>query len=61
MNEPKTNQSRRDFIKKAAYTAPVIMTMSVAPQVHAYGSVESGSRCKDRDRTYSYHNYNSRW
>lgn len=36
--ETQTNESRRDFIKKAAYTAPVIMTMAVAPTVHATGS-----------------------
>ena len=34
-----TNESRRDFMKKAAYTAPVIMTMAAVPSMHAVGSV----------------------
>lgn len=50
----KTDKSRRDFIKKAAYTAPIVMTMSVAPTVHAYGSSSTSTRCKDRTRDYSY-------
>lgn len=33
-----TNESRRDFIKKAAYTAPVIMTLTALPTMHAVGS-----------------------
>lgn len=33
-----TNESRRDFIKKAAYTAPVIMTIAVTPAMAAVGS-----------------------
>ena len=37
-----TNESRRDFMKKAAYTAPVIMTMAAVPSMHAVGSVVNG-------------------
>ena len=33
-----TNESRRDFIKKAAYTAPVIMTLTALPTMQAVGS-----------------------
>ena len=33
-----TNESRRDFMKKAAYTAPVIMTMATVPTMAAAGS-----------------------
>ena len=41
--ETQTNESRRDFIKKTAYAAPVVMTMAVVPTVHAVGSVNGGS------------------
>jgi len=34
-----TNQSRRDFVKKAAYVAPAIVTLSVLPAHQAVGSV----------------------
>ena len=37
--EIETNESRRDFMKKAAYTAPVILTMTALPTMHAVGSV----------------------
>ncbi len=36
-NEQKT-EARRDFIKKAAYVAPVIMTMKAAPALAQSGS-----------------------
>ncbi|VAW91542.1 hypothetical protein MNBD_GAMMA21-1077 [hydrothermal vent metagenome] len=35
------SESRRKFIKKAAYAAPVIVTLAVAPGMHAYGSQNS--------------------
>ena len=38
----KTNESRRDFMKKAAYTAPVILTMSAMPTMQAIGSIQNG-------------------
>ena len=36
-NEQKT-EARRDFIKKAAYIAPVIMTMNAMPSLAQAGS-----------------------
>ncbi len=36
------SESRRKFIKKAAYAAPVIVTLAVAPGMHAYGSQNTG-------------------
>ncbi len=35
----KTNESRRDFVKKAAYVAPAIVTLSALPTMHAHGSI----------------------
>jgi hypothetical protein len=43
--ETQTNESRRDFIKKATYTAPVVMTMAAMPSLAAAGSVKP--RCND--------------
>jgi len=37
------SESRRSFIKKAAYAAPVIVTLAVAPTMHAYGSQNQSS------------------
>jgi len=47
------SESRRKFIKTAAYATPVVLTMAVAPSVHAYGSVNgdttsSGGTNQDR-------------
>ena len=41
MNKKETNESRRDFMKKAAYTAPVILTMTAMPTLQAVGSVNN--------------------
>ncbi len=38
MNKKEHQESRRDFLKKAAYTAPVILTMAAAPAFATYGS-----------------------
>ena len=38
MNTKEHQASRRDFLKKAAYTAPVILTMSAAPAFAKNGS-----------------------
>jgi hypothetical protein len=38
MNDKQYRESRRDFLKKAAYTAPVILTMSAAPAFARNGS-----------------------
>jgi len=36
-----TNESRRDFMKKAAYTAPAIITLAALPTMQAVGSTVS--------------------
>jgi len=38
MSSKECQKSRRDFLKKAAYTAPVILTMSAAPAFAKNGS-----------------------
>jgi len=45
-NEHKT-EARRDFIKKAAYIAPVVMTMNAMPSLAQAGSVAApaGKTC----------------
>ena len=43
MSEKRPENSRRDFLKKAAYIPPAIVTLSVAPSVFAYGS---GNKCE---------------
>jgi hypothetical protein len=37
------NQSRRDFVRKAAYLAPAIVTLSVLPAHQAAGSIRGGN------------------
>jgi len=39
---PNIDQNKRDFVKKAAYTAPVIMTMAAAPSFAGTGSGQPG-------------------
>ncbi len=36
------NPSRRDFVLKAAYIAPAVVTLSVLPAHQAVGSVRNG-------------------
>lgn len=38
MNKNEHQPSRRDFLKKAAYTAPVILTLTSVPAFATYGS-----------------------
>ena len=38
MNEKSCQKSRRDFLKKVGYTAPVILTMTAAPAFARNGS-----------------------
>jgi hypothetical protein len=38
MNNNEHQPSRRDFLKKAAYTAPVILTLTSVPAFATYGS-----------------------
>lgn len=37
-NKDTTTKNRRDFIKKAAYAAPVILTMAATPSFASTGS-----------------------
>jgi hypothetical protein len=39
--EKPINSSRREFVRKAAYVAPAIVTLSVLPAHQAIGSVRS--------------------
>jgi len=39
----KHNESRRSFIKKAAYVAPVVLTLNATPVLATYGSNHRGS------------------
>ena len=36
----KQNQSRRKFVKKAAYAAPVILTLAAKPEFAKAGSIK---------------------
>ena len=38
MNKNEHQPSRRDFLKKVGYTAPVILTLTAAPAFAGYGS-----------------------
>jgi hypothetical protein len=42
MEEEQTNQTRREFVKKAVYVAPVILTLAVAPSFAKAGSEKPG-------------------
>jgi hypothetical protein len=42
--------SRRDFIKKAAYVAPAILTLPAAPQYAKAGSVKTINNNKNKDK-----------
>lgn len=37
------NESRRDFLKKTAYVAPVILTMKAIPAFAGHGSMPHGN------------------
>ena len=41
-NEPIDKTSRREFVKKLAYVAPAIVTLSVAPSFAKAGSGKGG-------------------
>jgi hypothetical protein len=43
MNAEEHNQSRREFVKKAAYIAPAILTLSAAPAYAKAGSEKPGT------------------
>jgi len=38
VSNEKSREARRDFLKKAAYVAPVVMTMKAVPSLAATGS-----------------------
>ncbi len=42
ISSEQNTEARRDFIKKAAYIAPVIMTMNAMPSLAQAGSDASG-------------------
>jgi hypothetical protein len=42
--------SRRDFMRKAAYVTPAILTLAVAPSYAKAGSEKGGSREERRER-----------
>lgn len=50
MSENKHEQSRRDFLRKVGYIAPVILTMKALPAIAGHGS-----HCQT-----SYHEHHSR-
>ena len=44
----KDNQTRRDFVKKVAYTAPAVLTLSALPSIAGAGSHrEDRARCNN--------------
>ena len=42
------SDTRREFVKKVAYTAPVIATLSVAPSLASAGSSHTSGQQYDR-------------
>jgi hypothetical protein len=42
------SNSRREFVKKAAYVAPAILTLAVAPSYAKAGSVKEEKKEKDK-------------
>lgn len=61
--ENQTNTSRRDFLKKTAYVAPAIATLTVVPAHYAVGSTTGGSYPSDgKQRKYrKHHNFWKHW
>jgi len=54
MNKNEHQPSRRDFLKKAAYTAPVILTLTSVPAFATYGShCRQGSKQGSKPRVSS--------
>lgn len=46
----RANESRRDFVKRAAYVAPAVLTLAAAPEFAKAGSSKAGGSAKDKDR-----------
>ena len=42
--------SRREFVKKAAYVTPVILTLQAAPAYVKAGSDKGGDKDKNKDK-----------
>jgi hypothetical protein len=47
MEDMMSDSSRRDFVKKAMYVAPVILTLAAAPEFAKAGSVKDLKDLKD--------------
>lgn len=45
-----SSESRRDFVKRAAYVAPAILTLAAAPDFAKAGSVKGGGGSKDKGK-----------
>jgi len=43
------SQSRRGFVKKVAYAAPVVATLSVMPSIASAGSRQTYNDCDTKD------------
>jgi hypothetical protein len=41
---PNGNKSRREFVKKVAYVAPVVITLAAAPKFAQAASAKAGGR-----------------
>jgi hypothetical protein len=50
MTTQKAQASRRDFIKRAAYVAPAILTLAVAPSYAKAGSTKEERRQEREER-----------
>lgn len=60
MEELEVDRSRREFLVKAAYTAPVIVTLSVIPSVASAGS-EALTSASGPSTKKHHHNNNNHW
>ncbi len=47
MSQHEKQNSRREFVKKAAYVTPIIITLAVAPSYAKSGSAKPGPQPKD--------------
>jgi hypothetical protein len=50
MDKEKLRLSRREFVKKAVYVPPAILTLSVAPDFAKAGSVKRASKAAKKRR-----------
>jgi hypothetical protein len=64
MNEQSVDRSRRAFLTKVAYTAPLIVTLNVMPSIASAGSLQTRSKIKPAHRQHEHHhdrNHRSKW